>query len=596
MSGGMKAVYGLTASILMAMATQVAAQGLYGPVKPGEGVYAVASQFRDQAGELNLRQWALAIYARNPEAFDGGLGGLKTGAQLRIPSETEVETLWRDGQARLARGATTSVDLVGDRSLVLEPSLPSSWLEDQNQAAIESAPEVAPATQTQPDAKSTPLASPSQQTSQTNAATTFEDEPGDSGAFVEHPLYPAALAAAQARLGQSVVNDLESLEGDFAGDGDFDYLYGVALLDSGRPQEALYALLRASTERPRSLGVRLDLGRAYYEIGENESARSVFEALAQQDPPPRAAQVIDSYLLAINQRAGRYQQRWSAALAAQAGHDSNVNSATDLQNFAGFTLDEASRGQDSPYYGLVLSVDHSLPISPRWFWTSNLYAQNREYSDVDTLNNVQYGLSSGPGYRRGNWSSGLRVNFAEGRIDGDRNSRVAGASLSLAHRDDGFWRYQASTKYAQVRYQDNLEVRDVDQYLLSLGASRRINLAFGSEFGLNLLAGQDEAQEPASPYGRDILGLALVGVSQLAPRWRLDLLAQALVSDYEGEFFGQRREDDQLSLEVALLFKDKRWADWSLRLKTAYVEQSSNVELYDYDRLELGVMLRRQFD
>src|SRR5690606_1828271 len=72
----------------------------------------------------------------------------------------------------------------------------------------------------------------------------------------------AAYAALAARL------DL------YAGDPEFDYLLGIAALDSGHPGPALLAFERVLLVAPDHLQARAELGRAYLAAGEHENGRS----------------------------------------------------------------------------------------------------------------------------------------------------------------------------------------------------------------------------------------------------------------------------------------------------------------------------------
>ena len=61
---------------------------------------------------------------------------------------------------------------------------------------------------------------------------------------------------------------LEPFEFEEAGNLKYDYLLGVAALNSGKPDKATLVFERVLALEPRYLGVRLDLGRAYFQIGD----------------------------------------------------------------------------------------------------------------------------------------------------------------------------------------------------------------------------------------------------------------------------------------------------------------------------------------
>jgi hypothetical protein len=57
-------------------------------------------------------------------------------------------------------------------------------------------------------------------------------------------------------------------------------------------------------------------------------------------------------------------------------------------------------------------------------------------------------------------------------------------------------------------------------------------------------------------------------------------------------FFGSPREDTQLSSIVQLEFRDFLTDGLSIAPQIRYVDNESDVDLYEYDRTEYGIMIR----
>lgn len=584
----------LMALLLLAIghSAPLAAQQQYGPTTLGEGVYSIARKFRNAESDLNLRQWALAIYATNRDAFGSSLNHLRAGVMLQIPSATEVRQNWAQGAQLIAE----PVAMNSPTSAPVAPPLTDSQAAalDKNQAVpapvgVNTIATVAPPAPTpapKPAANAKAPAQPPVQQSAQLPVVNAEQGAKVPAAFTEHPLYSRVFSKNQHA---EALTRLIALEAEYAGDPDFDYVYGVALLDNGRPQDALFPLLRATQMRPLGLGIRLDLGRAYFETGENESARQVFEQLSAHNPPAQAAQVIESYMQAIERRAARYQPHWKARVELQAGHDSNANSASDLQSFAGFLLDEQARSSDSPYAEIAGNVQHVRPFSPRWRWLSMAQLSNRSYTNADEFNTQQWRLGTGLSYRQGDWELSSRVSAGQTYLDGESNNDIA--ALNAAWRLNVSPRLQTRLQFklGNVRYDDALSVRDVDQWLMSAGFSRRVNLAYGGEIGLDLIGGHDEAVENASPYSRDVLGAGFFTATQLSPRWRLQFNTNLLKGRYDGTFFGIERNDVQWFTVTGLHFSDNRLRNWAFGLELSYVDNQSDVDLYEYERLDLAL-------
>ncbi len=575
------------------------------PVR-GEGIYTVAARFHDRRRDLSLHKWAWAIYAANPQAFVEGLDSLRAGSRLRIPSEAQVRELWPLGK-QIEQGDMTWTAAARPVATVLtsvpaavapEPALSSAaptppgelpppepyflWFVPENGAPL-------PEADTEAEADDTSALDSLDATPQT-----IGELPGGEpaqGAFAETELYQRALAASGGGNVLTVLAELRAIESRYSGDPDFDYVYGVLLLDAGEPQQAIYPLQRAARQRPGSMGTRLDLGRAYFESGENESARAIFDQLAESNPPPTAALVIASYREAIQRHAGRYERRLLTRLGLSAGNDSNANSATSLTEFAGFFIDDAARSTESSYAQAQLSSELSSPLGPRlsWLLGANLIA--RQYADAEEFSHNRWALASGLRYRVGDTTFSSTLSGGQTFVDGSQNQNFAALSLGVLQRQSEFWHWRGAAKAGVLRHGDDLEVRDVDQFLLTAGAGRRLSWGYGSEFGLDLAIGRDKAVAEDSPFGRDLIGLTLSGAIHLSPGLRLNLAGHYLEADYDGDFVGTAREDEQLFTDLSLQYTHNRWKNWSILLLSRYVENSSSVELYDYDRLDLGLGL-----
>ena len=113
-----------------------------------------------------------------------------------------------------------------------------------------------------------PAAARAQTTVQVGAAAELRQVLGEAESL---------LAAGDAQQAYTL---LQPLEAGHAGDTWFDYLLGVAALDSGRTTEAILDLQRAAASAPQFSGARMELARAHFEAGELDYRRWLEEAEA----------------------------------------------------------------------------------------------------------------------------------------------------------------------------------------------------------------------------------------------------------------------------------------------------------------------------
>ncbi len=68
--------------------------------------------------------------------------------------------------------------------------------------------------------------------------------------------------------------------------------------------------------------------------------------------------------------------------------------------------------------------------------------------------------------------------------------------------------------------------------------------------------------------------------------------------DYQGKtkFFGVDREDDLYSASISLHWLDFPMPGWRTSARLGHSDNESNVDLYTYDRTELGVVFQKAFE
>ena len=134
---------------------------------------------------------------------------------------------------------------------------------------------------------------------------------------------------------------LAQYEINLSGEDAFDYLLGVAALDSGHAGEAIFSLQRLVARRPAFSGARLELARAYFDVGDNELARIEFERVQSENPPPNVAQTVNDYMAAIENKSREYQASAQYYIELGGGYDSNAPAATDENVFLNFILNSS---------------------------------------------------------------------------------------------------------------------------------------------------------------------------------------------------------------------------------------------------------------
>jgi len=388
---------------------------------------------------------------------------------------------------------------------------------------------------------------------------------------------------------------LAPLEGRYAGDTDFDYALGTSALDSGRYSHAVFALQRAVAARPGFAGARMDLARAYYALGDNESARREFAILQRDDPPPQAQRAIVEYLDAIDRRAAAYRRQVSGYAELGSGYDSNANGAPDIQTFIGIPLDSRNQASSSSYYNLGVGGLVSHPFAPGWRVAGTGTAGYRGNPDATFVDAQTLQLAGAVEWRPGTFELSLRPNFAMALLDGEDNHQVAGIDAAATWHSARS-QFSLNLRSSQTRYAEDLEVLDVDTVLFGVAALYTPRSMPRVQVVSAVTLGSDDAVTAGSPYGRDLTAGRVGAVIGFGHGHAMAASVGTLSSEYDGQFFVPGgRDDDQTGVTLGYEWSGLRARGWTLRAQVSYVDNASTVALYDYDRIDAGVSMRKEF-
>jgi len=389
---------------------------------------------------------------------------------------------------------------------------------------------------------------------------------------------------------QGAWNLLQPLESEFSGNAYFDYLLGVAALDAGRTADAILSLTRAALQAPQFSGARMELARAHFEAGERAEARLLFVALLAENPPPGVRNVIDQYIAAIDEKPVAPSSDFSPYAELTVGYDDNANGSTSDQQFLGFTLSPENLATDTAFFEGGAGFNWTIPRSARFAWHLGAHAGYRKNPDASF---VDAGILSGIGGML--WQSGanygrFNVDAWAASRDGESNESYSGANLLLGRRLNERWDLSLAFRGGALRHDEAIEVLDVDRLLYTLGLAYRFRSQ--GRLVLEAIGGSDSERQSGSPYGNSKSGARLSINTAVGDTTYLFASLGSLTSDYDGLFFGMRRKDTQLTSLLQFEFRDVMTNGLTIAPRVRYIDNDSDVALYDWDRTEVGLMIR----
>jgi len=397
----------------------------------------------------------------------------------------------------------------------------------------------------------------------------------------------ALLAGGQSREAYAL---LVAREVELAGNPYFDYLLGVAALDSGRHSDAIFSLRRALSVAPEYSGARMELARAYFESDNAALARPLFVRLLDERPPPGVRRVINDYIASIDATPSRPKSSIRYSFDVAGGYDDNANGSTDNQQFLGFTLSPDNLKTESSFFEAGAGFTWNNPKSTQFGWYAGGRASYRHNPDADFVDSGLLSGNAGLNWQRGTFFGRAGIDGYWATRDGDPNQSYAGLDALLGNRIAEKWDLTVGIRGGSIRHDDAIETLDVNRILYRGGLTYR----FGSpgNIGLELIGGNDSERNSGSPYGNSKLGGRLTLYVPVGSNGQLFASTGSLTSDYDGLFFGVQREDTQVSSLLQITFQDVWSEGLSLTPRIRYVDNDSNVALYDYDRTEIGLQLR----
>ncbi|MGB0721752.1 MAG: surface lipoprotein assembly modifier [Gammaproteobacteria bacterium] len=385
----------------------------------------------------------------------------------------------------------------------------------------------------------------------------------------------------------------------------FDFYYGVAALDAGAVQEGLFALERVISADPENARVRLEIGRAYYLIGQYDRAKAEFSQVLSGNPPENVRANINRYLEAIDRAEGVYLPKLTAYVEASVGYDSNANTAPGTAEFFTPTLgtgvlSATSLSQHTLFGEAKVGGDYSYPLTRSWKLNANASARMRLNDTAQDFDTSEINLGVGASWTHGDHTVVFNAGYQDYYLDylRYRDTESVGAE----------WRYafnpmtQASL-FAQLSNLDYPGNEVLNSKLTTAGVSltRVLDMqwtpvVFGAFYGLKEDAETDTTTSLAAAQ-RDGWGASVGTVLTLdAPTsTRLTVSGQVQHSLYQGQnvLFLRSREDDLFSLSVGLA--REVMPDLTLSASYAHTVNDSNIVINDYDQDLYTIKLRYEF-
>ncbi|MBF9151611.1 tetratricopeptide repeat protein [Novosphingobium jiangmenense] len=407
-----------------------------------------------------------------------------------------------------------------------------------------------------------------------------------------------APAFGQANEAETRYKALAEQERAKAGDPAFDYALGLAASDAGHYGEAIVALQRVLARQPDNAPARAELARAYALAGDIDTARAQF-ATVVDDPtiPDPVRQRFTGFVRQFDKQIKGGGSDLSGFAESSFGHDSNINSATQLTSitiplFAALgpgTLGNNARAQKDEFYDLSGGISAVSAVSRTNRVFGSLLANFRDNLDSAAFDQASLTGTAGFAHTFANRDVASLSGQVQKYWLGHTGFRTAyGAIGQYTHMLSGGKALSASVQYTRFDY-DRDPLRDADRFAVGLGLAAR-------QFSINLIGGHEETRKQAGDAESNTFAGASAGAEiQIAPKVAVvgGIAFDLRRYDRADLLFMRKRHDERVDLTAAV--KIAVLPRLFLQPKATWSRNWSNIALYDHERWTVQAGARFEF-
>lgn len=398
---------------------------------------------------------------------------------------------------------------------------------------------------------------------------------------------------------------------------EFDYLLGVAALDSGKIEDAIIAFERVLAVVPNHAGAQMDLARAYYAAGSFDLAEAAFLKLQSQNPPPAAQIAINRYLEALKARRLLTEAGWSGFGELGLGYDTNITgvpgnfgaAAAQSFNIIGIEATGNAVRRESPYVQGAIGGEYHYPVSRGWSFFGGGEARGRIYWDETDFNIASGEVHGGAALNAGDNQYRITAAYApyqqKGAAPGDpqptNDRRIGGVSFDWRHNLDTRTQAGFGIQLNSVRFPDDT-VENFNQVFLSASWLQAFEGKGSPLLYLTGFVTDDRANQSfdngvnggTATKSKNLLGGRSFLAYALSPKLQafgsFSVIYRKDRDDYARSTVIQQGHDawGELGIGVGWQFRDK----CTLRVQFLYSRNNSNIDIYDYHRGETSSLVR----
>ena len=345
-------------------------------------------------------------------------------------------------------------------------------------------------------------------------------------------------------------------------------------------------------KRPEILQLRYQLAHALFLNNDNEAAKDQFQKLRAEVNDTSSQQMIDQYLIAINQR-----DQWKINGGISFLNESNINNAPKAGTRIGaWKAWEREQAHGLSYY---VGAEKKWSLPHQFFAKLVLDGQGKYYWDNKKYNEFNARIGAGLGYQTANTELAL-VPFTERRwYSGGSSgsdamkqySKNSGVRVDMTHWLNKSWQISTALEYGEQRYATRKHLNG-NNYLWS---NTLLFLPYSGQYWyIGADYNRENTRDLDNAYQRKNVRLGWVQEWPFGISSRLSVAYARRV--YKGEdLLGIRQKNKEYQTNVTLWHRNVYFGGITPKITWSYQKNDSNHPFYRYDKNRIYLEMSKTF-
>lgn len=397
----------------------------------------------------------------------------------------------------------------------------------------------------------------------------------------------------------------------YAGDAQYNYLLGMAAIDSGHPEDASWAFERVVAVMPHHAGARMDMARAFFQLKDYPRAEKEFQLLDAMDPPESAKKAIAFYLAEIDRLSDRHP-KWilSGSAYSAIGYSSNATGAPSEDNYIAAFAEMFSMSEDTVrslydvtdgefeaadgFVDLGVSGDVTYKLPGAWSFVLAPSVARKTMMTESKFSSSNFGLKLGSRWKKNKSDANASVQYTG--IEQDSGSSI---TVMTIQADYGYLVSNRSRVGGQLAWSDNTyrdsESNNSQTTTLSLYSS----YIFG-QYRPFVLQGQmtfsdDKALKNRADGNKTLIGGSVSGQYIFNQAHIFSASVNVVENEYDLKraLYSSPRKETQIVYGLGYLWQFNKKI--GVKTQINHTDTSSNIALYDMAKQDASVRLNYSF-